>query len=70
MLPIYNYLTVFCTVAHIFADHSPVVIHGDEIAQVKQYEYLGVHVDNKLGWKVHVSGFALNSTSSCIFSMD
>ena len=36
----------------IVADHLPVVIHGEEIAQIGQYKYLGVH--NKLSWNVHV----------------
>lgn len=35
-------------------DHSPVVIHGHAIAQVDSYRYLGIHMDNKLVWKVHV----------------
>ena len=38
----------------IVADHFPVVIHGEEIAQIGQYKYLGVHIDNKLSWNVHV----------------
>ena len=38
----------------IVADHLPVVIHGEEIAQIGQYKYLGVHLDNKLSWNVHV----------------
>ena len=38
----------------IAADHVPVVIHGEEIAQISQYKYLGVHLDNKLSWNVHV----------------
>ena len=38
----------------IVADHLPVVIHGEEIAQICQYKYLGVHLDNKLSWNVHV----------------
>ena len=31
-----------------------VVIHGEEIAQIGQYKYLGVHLDNKLSRNVHV----------------
>ena len=31
-----------------------VVIHGEEIAKISQYKYLGVHLDNKLSWNVHV----------------
>ena len=38
----------------IVADHLPVVIHGEEVAQIGQYKYLGVHLDNKLSWNVHV----------------
>ena len=38
----------------IVADHLPVVIHGEEIAQIGQYKYLGVHLDNKLSWNDHV----------------
>ena len=38
----------------IVADHLPVVIHGEEITQIGQYKYLGVHLDNKLSWNVHV----------------
>ena len=38
----------------IIADHLPVVIHGEEIAQIGQYKYLGVYLDNKLSWYVHV----------------
>ena len=38
----------------IVADHLPVVIHGEEIAQIGQYKYLGVYLDNKLSWYVHV----------------
>ena len=38
----------------IVADHLPVVIHGEEIVQIGQYKYLGVHLDNKLSWNVHV----------------
>ena len=38
----------------IVADHLLVVIHGEEIAQISQYKYLGVHLDNKLSWNVHV----------------
>ena len=37
-----------------YADHLPVVIHGEEIAQIGQYKYLGVHLDNKLSWNVHI----------------
>ena len=29
----------------IVADHLSVVIHGEEIAQIGQYKYLGVHLD-------------------------
>ncbi|KAM3864809.1 LOW QUALITY PROTEIN: caspase-6-like [Diretmus argenteus] len=35
-------------------DHSPVVIHGQNIAQVDSYRYLGIHIDNKLTWSVQV----------------
>ena len=38
----------------IVAGHLPVVIHGEEIAQIGQYKYIGVHLDNKLSWNVHV----------------
>ena len=38
----------------IVVDHLPVVIHGKEIAQIGQYKYLGVRLDNKLSWNVHV----------------
>ena len=38
----------------IVADHLPVVIHGEEIAQIGQYKYLGVHLDNKFSQNVHV----------------
>ena len=38
----------------IVADHLPDVIHGEEITQIGQYKYLGVHLDNKLSWNVHV----------------
>ena len=38
----------------IVADHWPVVVHGEETAQIGQYKYLGVHLDNKLSWNVHV----------------
>ena len=38
----------------IVADHLPVVIYGEEIAQIGQYKNLGVHLDNKLSWNVHV----------------
>ena len=29
-------------------------LRGEEIAQIGQYKYLGVHIDNKLSWNVHV----------------
>ena len=29
----------------IVADHLPVVSHGEEIAQISQYKYLGVHLN-------------------------
>lgn len=35
-------------------DHSPVVMHDNAIAQVDSYRFLGIHMDNKLVWKVHV----------------
>ena len=38
----------------IVANHLPVVIHGEGIAQIGQYKYLGVHLDNKLSWNIHV----------------
>ena len=38
----------------IFADHLPVFIHGEVIAQIGQYKYLGVNLDIKLSWNVHV----------------
>ena len=38
----------------IVADHLPVVIHGEKIAQISRYKYLGVHFDNKISWNVHV----------------
>lgn len=37
-----------------FGDHSPVVIHDHTIVQVDSYRYLGIHMHNKLVWKVHV----------------
>ena len=43
---------MICYVKCIVADHLPVVIHGEEIAQIGQYKYLGVN--NKLSWNVHV----------------
>ena len=38
----------------IVADHLPVVVHGEEIAQIGQHKYPSVHLDNKLSWNVHV----------------
>ena len=35
-------------------DHSPVVIHGQNIAQVDSYRHLGMHIDNKLTWSVQI----------------
>lgn len=37
-----------------FGDHSPVVINNQHIAQVDSYRYLGIYIDNKLTWSVHV----------------
>ena len=31
-----------------------VVIKNQEITQVSSYKYLGVHIDNLLGWKTHI----------------
>ena len=45
---------MFFDAKFIVADHLPVVIHSEEIAQIGQYKYLGVHLDNKLSWNVHV----------------
>ena len=36
------------------ADHSPVIIHDQNIAQVDSYRYLGICIDNNLGWRTHV----------------
>ena len=36
-------------------DHSPVMIHGNIIAQVPSYKYLGVYIDNSLCWSFHVN---------------
>lgn len=33
-------------------DHSPVVIHDQNIAQVDSYRYLGIHIDDKLTWSL------------------
>ncbi|CAM4572459.1 unnamed protein product [Leuciscus chuanchicus] len=35
--------------------HLPVVIEGEEIEVVQTYKYLGVHLDQKLDWSIHVN---------------
>ncbi len=35
-------------------DHSPVVINGQNIAQVDSCRYLDIHIDDKLTWSVQV----------------
>ena len=34
--------------------HLPVVISDQTIEQVGSYKYLGIHIDSKLSWSVHV----------------
>ncbi len=34
--------------------HDPVIIGDSKIEQVCSYKYLGIHMDNKLKWSVHV----------------
>ena len=36
-------------------DHTPLLINNVNIAQVDSYKYLGVHIDSKLAWDVHVN---------------
>ncbi len=36
-------------------DHSPLLVHNSCITQVHSYKYLGVYIDCKLSWNVHVS---------------
>ncbi len=35
-------------------DHTPVFIHETSIKQVCFYKYLGIHMDDKLSWGIHV----------------
>ncbi len=35
-------------------DHTPVFIHETSIKQVSSYKYLGIHMDDKLSWGIHV----------------
>ena len=34
--------------------HLPVVISDQTIKQVGSYKYMGIHIDSKLSWRVHV----------------
>jgi hypothetical protein len=33
--------------------HPPLIIQGKTVKEVQSYKYLGIHIDNKLNWKVH-----------------
>ena len=44
----------------IFA-HLPVVISNQTIEQVGSYKYLGIHIDSKLSWIVHVEAVCFSA---------
>ena len=35
--------------------HQDVIIDGQVVEQVENYEYLGIHVNNRLDWSIHAS---------------
>ena len=34
-------------------EHAPILIDGAEVEQVESFEFLGVHINNKLEWSKH-----------------
>ncbi|XDV29127.1 hypothetical protein PO909_032280 [Leuciscus waleckii] len=47
--------------------HPPVVIEGEGIEVVQTYKYLGVHLDHKLDWSVHVNAAYRKGQSRLFF---
>ena len=41
--------------------HLPVVISDQTIEQVRSYKYLGIHIDSKLSWIVHVEAVCFSA---------
>ncbi len=35
-------------------NHSPIIINNEPVRQVASYKYLGLIMDNRLSWEVHV----------------
>lgn len=49
-------------------NHLPVVIEGEVTEVCQTHKYLGVHLDHKLDWSIHVNAAYRKGQSRLVFS--